>query len=498
MDYKKKHLLSLNIIFIFIQFVFVNITNAQTGIGTTSPHASAKLEISSSNKGFLPPRIALTGTNDVTTIASPATGLVIYNTATSGTTPNNVIPGFYYYDASKWNQLVDQSSLNSFSGFNPNYAQSNASAVTKNSIGDIIVSQSITTSGRPVQIIATGDANPANNGAWVQLQLYRDGAAIGKKVQAESSSSNENVPYCLNFIDNPTTPGTYTYSVRYVGGSGAFGFGESDGNHITLLELGAWSAGTMPVSKGGTGNSSYTSGSVIFSDGTNLAQNNTNFFWDNSNGRLGIGTNTPTTKLDVTGSLQVSGNTTLKSNLNIGTGVGAEGGEMQLAYAQTGNTLSGTAVVVDVYQDRLRIFESGGNARGVFLDLAKAPSGVGGELMYKASGIVNAGTFVTLGDIKATVTTTSNRGLSIATVSGTVTGFISAHYQGIGGSSTGNASSTSLSTSATTSIFSWNFTGQGDTSTYILRDDTNNRVYRIILIIGDSYNNNFISIERLH
>ena len=399
---------------------------AQTGIGTPTPDASARLEVAATNKGFLPPRIALSATNDVSTITSPARGLIIFNTATAGTSPNNVIPGFYYYDASKWNQLVDQSSLNSFSGFNPNYAQSNASVVTKSSTGDIIVSQSITTSGRPVQVIATGDANPANSGAWVQLQLFRDNTAIGKKVQAESSLNNENIPYCLNFIDNPTTPGTYTYSVRIVGGgTGGFGFGESDGNHITLLELGAWSAGTMPVSKGGTGNSSYTSGSVIFSDGTNLAQNNTNFFWDNSNGRLGIGTNTPTTKLDVTGSLQVSGNTTLKSSLNIGTGVGAEGGEMQLAYAQTGNTLSGTAVVVDVYQDRLRIFESGGNARGVFLDLSKAPSGVGGELMYKAAGFVNAGVAVTLGDIQVIMPTSGSRSLQIRTTGSSFTGMAS-------------------------------------------------------------------------
>ena len=267
--------------------------SAQTGIGTTIPHASAKLEVAATNKGFLPPRVTLSGTNDISTITSPATGLVVFNTATAGTTPNNVLPGYYYYDGTKWNQLVDQSSLNSFSGFNPNYAQSNASAVTKSAVGDIVVSQSITTSGRPVQIIATGDANPANNGAWVQLQLYRDGTAIGKKVQAESSSSNENVPYCLNFIDNPTTPGTYTYSVRIVGGSGAFGFGESDGNHITLLELGAWSAGTMPVSKGGTGNSSFTAGSIMFSDGSNITQDNANLFWDDTNNRLGIGANSP-------------------------------------------------------------------------------------------------------------------------------------------------------------------------------------------------------------
>jgi hypothetical protein len=279
--------------------------SAQTGIGTTTPHASAKLEVTATNKGFLPPRIVLSGTNDVTTITSPATGLVIFNTATAGITPNNVIPGYYYYDGSKWNQLVDQSSLNSFSGYVPNYAQSNSSRVTNVSTsGTTIVSQTITTSGRPIQIIATGDANPVSTGGgWCILQLYRDGTAIGKKLQAESSGSNENIPYCLNFIDNPTA-GTYTYSVKVVNIPSTFDFGEADGNQITLLELGAWSAGTMPVSKGGTGNSSFSAGSVMFSDGTNITQDNASLYWDDTNNRLGIGTNSPNASsiLDVSSS----------------------------------------------------------------------------------------------------------------------------------------------------------------------------------------------------
>ena len=286
-------------------FLITYTTFAQTGIGTTTPHASAKLEVSASNKGFLPPRIALLSTTDVATITSPATGLVIYNTATAGTTPTNVLPGYYYWDGSKWNGLVDQSALQSFSGYVPNYAQSNASSMSTGTVGASIVSQTITTSGRPIQIIASGDANPLSAGGWCQLQLYRDGTAIGKKLQAESSSSNENIPYCLNFIDNPTA-GTYTYSVRFVTGSSNFQFGEADGNQITLLELGAWSAGTMPVSKGGTGNSSFTAGSVMFSDGTNIAQNNSKLFWDNTNNRLGIGTSSPSSSaiLDLTSTNQ--------------------------------------------------------------------------------------------------------------------------------------------------------------------------------------------------
>jgi hypothetical protein len=85
---------------------------AQTGIGTNSPNASAKLEVASSTQGFLPPRIALTGTNDNTTIKNaasasitPATGLLVYNTAIAGTAPNNVTPGYYYYNGSAWVQI---------------------------------------------------------------------------------------------------------------------------------------------------------------------------------------------------------------------------------------------------------------------------------------------------------------------------------------------------------------------------------------------------------
>ena len=85
---------------------------AQTGIGTTAPNASAKLEVASTSQGFLPPRITLTGTNDNTTIKNaagtsitPATGLFIYNTATTGTAPNNVVPGYYYYNGSAWVQI---------------------------------------------------------------------------------------------------------------------------------------------------------------------------------------------------------------------------------------------------------------------------------------------------------------------------------------------------------------------------------------------------------
>ena len=51
------------------------------GIGILSPATSAKLDISSTTQGLLPPR--MTGTQR-DAIASPATGLVIFNTSTNG------------------------------------------------------------------------------------------------------------------------------------------------------------------------------------------------------------------------------------------------------------------------------------------------------------------------------------------------------------------------------------------------------------------------------
>lgn len=72
---------------------------------------------------------------------------------------------------------------------------------------------------------------------------------------------------------------------------------------------------------------------------------------------------------------------------------GDEGGEINLALAQTNNLLNGS-VAIDINQSQLRIFETGGSNRGVFINLANAAAGVGTNLL-NAQAILNANTSTT-------------------------------------------------------------------------------------------------------
>lgn len=79
----------------------------QVGVGTTTPQAT--MDITSSNDGILIPRIALTATN-VATVLTPTVSELVYNTATSVPGPNQVTPGFYYWDGSLWVRIASGAS----------------------------------------------------------------------------------------------------------------------------------------------------------------------------------------------------------------------------------------------------------------------------------------------------------------------------------------------------------------------------------------------------
>lgn len=57
--------------------------------------------------------------------------------------------------------------------------------------------------------------------------------------------------------------------------------------------------GRLTAASNGTSIPALTAGSVIFSDGSTLAQDNANLFFDNTNNYLGVGTNTPSSKITI-------------------------------------------------------------------------------------------------------------------------------------------------------------------------------------------------------
>jgi trimeric autotransporter adhesin len=84
----------------FSQSVGINSTG-------TEPNSSSMLDVVSTTKGILIPRLALTALNSNSPVgASIATSLLVYNTATAGTAPNNVVPGFYFWNGTKWVALT--------------------------------------------------------------------------------------------------------------------------------------------------------------------------------------------------------------------------------------------------------------------------------------------------------------------------------------------------------------------------------------------------------
>lgn len=101
--------------FTFFLGIFISLgLNAQVGINTSTPDASALLDLGPGNKGLLIPRVALTSLTDVTTIPNPTHGLMVYNT-TNDPTKNLIANSFYYYNAEasylKWMNFIDSNSV---------------------------------------------------------------------------------------------------------------------------------------------------------------------------------------------------------------------------------------------------------------------------------------------------------------------------------------------------------------------------------------------------
>lgn len=85
-------------------FFAVSVTYAQMGVGTNNPHNSAALEISSTSKGFLPPRLT---EDQIIAISNPAEGLMVYCT-------DCTIKGIYIFNGDIYTNTAETSAIYNF------------------------------------------------------------------------------------------------------------------------------------------------------------------------------------------------------------------------------------------------------------------------------------------------------------------------------------------------------------------------------------------------
>jgi hypothetical protein len=240
-----------------------------------------------------------------------------------------------------------------------------------------------------------------------------------------------------------------------------------------LSDIGGQAALTNPVT--GTG----VSGQVSYWSGTGTQAGSNNLFWDNANGRLGIGTNAPEFKLDVIGTARVSGTvanaltverTTTSTNIyiryqnattswyagqtdqgtfGIGTNV-ALGADTKFNLTTGGNLLLGT--VTDSGQ-RLQVqgtsllngsttFGTLGAGTGMFWDNTNNRLGIGTSTPITAlevSGLNNGGGFQGL-RIRNTGTSASTTTLLVFTTNTAAGNAASSTFQSIAEDTIGNVS----------------------------------------------------------
>jgi hypothetical protein len=96
----------MNKIIIILVFMASSIAFSQVGIGTQNPNSESILDIVSTDKGILIPRVNLTSaTQDLDGDTTQPVGLMVFNTGT-------IIPlGFYFWNGTEWRNVKDSSAV---------------------------------------------------------------------------------------------------------------------------------------------------------------------------------------------------------------------------------------------------------------------------------------------------------------------------------------------------------------------------------------------------
>lgn len=286
------------------------------GINTTgaAPNASAMLDIVSTNRGLLMPRVALTARNAAGPITAPATSLVVYNTATASTGTNRVTPGFYYWDGSVWLRM-----------FNGRDAWS-----TTGNYGTTVGTNYIGTNDAEDFVVKTGGTAAANE----RMRVLSGGQTVLN--HATISVGDVFSVYGTGTTGAISGLGTYAINGYTATGIGVFGASSSTGTTGELT--GVWGQAASTAGTGVVGSATATSGQA---DGVlGLAASST------GNGVYGVNSATTGNAIGVRGESTSRNGIAVLGIANTGNASIAAGTTAIGAQGQVNGTLAGTGAAV--------------------------------------------------------------------------------------------------------------------------------------------------------
>ena len=233
----------------------LGVANAQVGINTTSPNASAALDITSTDKGLLIPRMT---TAQRTAIATPVEGLSVYDT----TTKSN-----WQYNGTAWtNASPDMRSVNTGSHIT-NDAGVGGTGINSGGNNVIAIGPGAGFANTASNIIAIG-ANTLRANTTGTNNIGLGGGTLNK-----NTTGNNNVAVGLNSQLSNVTGGN---NVSMGGQSLLNNTGSSNvamGN-LSMLGVADLSTGSFNLAAGPYSLFRYTSGSSNVGLGFNSLQNN--------------------------------------------------------------------------------------------------------------------------------------------------------------------------------------------------------------------------------
>ena len=192
------------LIFPIAILLFTFSIQAQVGIGTETPNASSLLDLSSTSKGILVPRMT---ENQKNAISTPAQGLLVFQT--------NGTVGFYSYDGSSWLHLIDASSKGLY--FGPGTGNGNNNLAVGTSMGSGTGVRNTAIGSRALENYSGSgfDNNTAVGYYSLQKVTYgQQNTALGAETMFELTSGNWNTAIGAQTIFNSTGNGNTALGYR--------------------------------------------------------------------------------------------------------------------------------------------------------------------------------------------------------------------------------------------------------------------------------------------